>query len=171
VNRIRYFTARVRPTPKDPQKSQRQDIYLRALKTLPNLSIHFGRFARHIADKPLAGRATGVLEYVTIIDTKEKGSDVNLATYLLADAFQGDYDAAIVVSNDADLQEPLRVVQRKLGVEVHVLCPQRKEKARAWKLLNAAKSYRAIRKGVLKVSQFPDTLVDKKGSFGKPAVW
>ena len=38
---------------------------------------------------------------------------MNLATYLLLDAFDDDYDAAIVVSNDSDLVEPIRVVQSR----------------------------------------------------------
>ena len=33
-----------------------------------------------------------------VIRTEEKGSDVNLATHLLTDAFDGDFDVALVVS-------------------------------------------------------------------------
>jgi hypothetical protein len=44
VHRIRYFTALVTPRPSDPQQRTRQEIYLRALMTIPNLSIHRGRF-------------------------------------------------------------------------------------------------------------------------------
>lgn len=42
--RIRYFTARITNRPDDPAQAQRQDTYLRALRTLPNLTIHEGRF-------------------------------------------------------------------------------------------------------------------------------
>ena len=41
---------------------------------------------------------------------EEKGSDVNLATYLVADGFRDLYDTAVVVSNDSDLAEPLKLV-------------------------------------------------------------
>ena len=42
VNRIRYFTALVTPRPSDPQQRNRQEIYIRALRTIPNLTIYFG---------------------------------------------------------------------------------------------------------------------------------
>ena len=44
VNRIRYFTSLVSNRPDDPTQAQRQQIYLRALQTLPNLTIHYGHF-------------------------------------------------------------------------------------------------------------------------------
>lgn len=40
IRRIRYFTALVKATPNDPQKRQRQQIYIRAIKTIPSLSVH-----------------------------------------------------------------------------------------------------------------------------------
>ena len=44
IQRIRYFTALVSARPGDPQQPIRQEIYLRALRTIPHLSIHLGRF-------------------------------------------------------------------------------------------------------------------------------
>jgi hypothetical protein len=41
---VRYFTARVRPQPNDPQQPQRQQAYLRALDTLPLVTVHFGHY-------------------------------------------------------------------------------------------------------------------------------
>ncbi len=38
VHRIRYFTARVKARPSDPQQPVRQAAYLRALATLPSVS-------------------------------------------------------------------------------------------------------------------------------------
>ena len=38
----------------------------------------------------------------------------NLATYLLHDGFTGAYDTAVIVSNDSDLREPVRVVRTVL---------------------------------------------------------
>lgn len=43
VQQIRYFTARIKPLD-DPQAPQRQEAYLRALATTPNLTIHYGSF-------------------------------------------------------------------------------------------------------------------------------
>ena len=53
-----------------------------------------------------------------MIKTEEKCSDVNLATYLLADAFRADAGTFVVVSNDSDLMEPIRLVSQELGYRV-----------------------------------------------------
>ena len=47
---------------------------------------------------------------------EEKGSDVNVATHLLSDAFRGRVDAAIVISNDGDLRLPLQVVRHHIPI-------------------------------------------------------
>jgi hypothetical protein len=44
IHRIRYFTAIVDARPPDLQQPVRQQTYLRALHTLPNLSVHLGSF-------------------------------------------------------------------------------------------------------------------------------
>ena len=54
---IRYFTALVKPRPNDPQQGQRQQIFLRALKTLPNISIHYGTFLSHVVPMQQRGSA------------------------------------------------------------------------------------------------------------------
>ena len=168
VNRIRYFTAKVSATAKDPGKPTRQEVYLRALRTLPHLTVHFGQFTTHVAKRRLAQPPHTIVE---VVETREKGSDVNLATFLLADGFSGEYDAAVVLSNDSDLYEPVRLVQLRAGLQVMVLNPQvdRNKVARA--LMNAASGYRTIRKGALRASQFPAILSDSQGTFHRPASW
>ncbi len=44
VEIVRYYTARVGDTPEDPQRASRQDTFLRALATLPRLTIREGQF-------------------------------------------------------------------------------------------------------------------------------
>ena len=61
IHRIRYFTALVTPRPNDPGQRTRQEIYLRALRTIPNLSIHLGRF---LASKVRMMKADGSGEKV-----------------------------------------------------------------------------------------------------------
>lgn len=41
---IKYYTAKVTSPSRDPQKSARQHAYLKALESIPNLSIHLGFF-------------------------------------------------------------------------------------------------------------------------------
>ena len=90
---------------------------------------------------------------------------------LVADGFEGDYEVAIVISNDSDLVEPIKVVRQKLGLPVEILNPQRDRHKTAWSLKNAADDYRVIRTRALASCQFPDIMQDAKGTFHKPAGW
>lgn len=47
IAHIHYFTARVTAPPGDPGKPQRQDVFIRALGTIPNLTLHWGQFVSH----------------------------------------------------------------------------------------------------------------------------
>ena len=106
--------------------------------------------------------------FVRVIRTDEKGSDVNLATGLLVDAFKNDSDAALVVSNDSDLLEPIRIARRDFGIKVGILCPHKKVSTA---LRAQADFVKIIRTGALAASQFPDTMTDANGTFTKPATW
>ncbi len=118
IDRIKYFTALVNARPGDPDQPQRQKTYLRALETLPNLEIHYGHFLTHIVKMPLARPVLGLPEYVEVVKAEEKGSDVNLATHLLHDAHRHRFEAAVVISGDSDLLEPVRIVIQELGKPV-----------------------------------------------------
>lgn len=52
----------------------------------------------------------------TIRKREEKGSDVNVASHLLFDVLTGAVDGAIVVSNDSDLELPLRMARERVPV-------------------------------------------------------
>ena len=54
---------------------------------------------------------------------KEKGSDVNLATELLVDAFENAFDVAAVISNDSDLVAPIRAVRTRTSKPVGIINP------------------------------------------------
>ncbi len=129
INRIRYFTALVKSSPTDPQMAQRQQFYIRALETLPSLTVHYGHFLQSIttmrlASPPAAGSATA-----RVLKMEEKGSDVNLATYMLVDAFRKDCDQIIVITNDSDLAEPIRIINKELKIPVGVLNPHTQDTA------------------------------------------
>ena len=116
-----------------------------------------------MARPPEAGPRTA-----EILDTEEKGSDVNLASYLLLDGFDDEYDLAVVVSNDSDLVLPIRMARSRLGKQVGVFDPTRR---RSFELHGAASWYRPLRRGPLSASLFPDTLLDTQGTVEKPASW
>lgn len=168
INRIRYFTAIVSSRPNDPTQAQRQQTYLRALQTVPDLSIHYGHFLSKTKRRPLAHPPESGSRIVEVLDTEEKGSDVNLATHLLLDGFEDDYEMAVVISNDSDLELPIRMSKIRLGKQVGVFDPSRK---RSFTLFKAASWYRPLRQGPLSASQFPNTLSDTNGPFTKPIGW
>ncbi|WP_410786561.1 NYN domain-containing protein [Kribbella sp. C-35] len=170
IGRIRYFTALVKERPDDLQAPVRQQAYLRALGTLSTVEVHLGSFLTKptrmmLANPPSAGPRT-----VEVIKTEEKGSDVNLATYLLVDAFRNDADAFAVVSNDSDLTEPIRIVRHELGKVVGLLNPQPVPSQR---LLTCRPTFaKQIRSGVLGASQFPERVQHGAGSvIHKPTGW
>lgn len=168
IRRIRYFTALVKATPNDPQKRQRQQIYIRAIKTIPSLSVHLGRFQTNIKRLPLAHPPTSGSRMVDVMRTEEKGSDVNLASYLLLDGFRKEYEQAVIVSNDADLVTPIKIARDEFGLKVGLLNPQEKP---SLVLKEAVDFYRKLRQGPLSVSQFSNSLEDADGVFRKPARW
>lgn len=168
INQIRYFTAIVQSSQRNPSKQRRQRIYIRALKTIPNLSVHYGYFLTNPARMPLANPSEDGPSAVEVLRTEEKGTDVNLASQLLLDGFKGNYKLAIIVSNDSDFVEPIRIVRNELGLRVGILNPHQKP-SRA--LRDAADFYRQVRQGPVSASQFPDTLTDAVGAFHKPPQW
>jgi hypothetical protein len=170
IKRIRYFTARISGRPDNPDSPTRQDTYLRALRTLPNVSVHLGKFLQSNVRMPLAQPRPGGPKTVEVIKTEEKGSDVNLATYLLIDAFRHDSDLAVVVSNDSDLCEPIRIAQKEFGVPVALLIPHNRTSQALSKLKPLF--IKQIRRGPLSASQFPQQLADPRGrKIVKPAAW
>lgn len=116
----------------------------------------------------VAPPGTGLPPYVKVIKTEEKGSDVNLASYLLLDGHRNDFQVAIVISNDTDLVTPIDLVVRELGLPVGLFNPHPKA---ARDLLKVATFYKPIRAGVLGASQFPDSMSDSAGTFSKPPLW
>ncbi len=168
IHRIRYFTARVSATPASPTAPRSQNTYLRALATTPNLTIHFGHFLTQRKWMPLVSPPPNGSALAEVWKREEKGSDVALASHLLHDGHGNDYAAAVVVSNDSDLVEPIRLVREDLRKVVGVLNPH---PFPAKQLMKHAVFLKQIRAGPLGASQFPLTLRDARGDIVKPATW
>ena len=173
INRVRYFTAILDERPDDPNQQYRQQVYLRALETIPNLSMHYGQFRTRNMRRPLAESIAGFDDVVLVKNTEEKGTDVNLASYLLIDGYERDCEQALVISNDSDLALPIRMVRDRLNLPVGVVNPNtsRSSQLVPVELREAATFLRQIRLNALRDSQFPDSLTDDTGVFTKPAVW
>ena len=169
ITKIKYFTARVIARADDPNKSTRQQIYFRALRTLPNLEIILGKFLSHDVMMPLAQPALGGPKFVKVVKTEEKGTDVNIAAHLINDGHKKEYEVAVMVTNDSDLSEPIKIVRLELGLPVGILNPHKIPTS--WALARHASFVKQIRHRVLAASQFPDVLTDSHGAFHKPVSW
>lgn len=112
LGKVRYFTATISGK-LDPSAPLRQQTYLRALRSLPLVEPQFGHFETREKGRPLVHPVPGSPHIVRIFSTEEKGSGVNLATWLLLDGADGLYEEAIVVSNDSDLEEPIRQANKR----------------------------------------------------------
>lgn len=186
IERIIYCTARVEARSHDQDLPVRQETYLRALATLPRVTVEFGTFMASAVKAPLVevdagGRATlvnrrpvlkrrgnGSLEMACVYKSEEKGSDVNLASHLLRDAFTGACECAVVVSNDSDLLTPIRMAQTDCNVKVGLIPPRPYGSAELKKLVDFQ---RQLREHHLIAAQFPAELTDAVGKFRKPRDW
>lgn len=189
IGKIKYFTADIKSRKNDPTQHIRQQIYLRALKTIPGLEIIKGYYQQQIKRMPVANdnqkidvrflkffkiklsiyKDENKLQFIKVIKSEEKGSDVNLASHLLRDSYEGKIDEAIVISNDSDLKVPIKMVIKDLKIPVHILNPDKNTKSNVFK--SFATSTRKVQNKRLKVSQFSNQLSDKVGLFTKPISW
>ena len=112
----------------------------------------------------------GLPTHVLVRDSEEKGSDVNLATRLLVDGFNEEYDQAVVVSNDADFAGAMQYVKNVLGLRVVLVNPDAKNRSPR-ELAEAAIYVRRLWKSHLRRSLLPDKLSDEVGAITKPVGW
>ena len=144
LSRVVYCTARVDAVD-SPDASLDQSIYLDALiasgavdviaegryvswaKAEPLVTGRPGTFRPRVYlhddeswDRRLPLRAISAgddrLLMATVRKREEKGSDVNVASHLLFDVLTDAVDGAIVVSNDSDLELPLRLARERVPV-------------------------------------------------------
>ncbi|MGD1064234.1 MAG: NYN domain-containing protein [Terracidiphilus sp.] len=173
---INYYTARVSGG-RNPASPKDQNVYLKALGTLPKLHIHFGNF--QVTDawmplvQPLRFWPPGLTPFpipdsVCVAKTEEKGSDVNLGAHLVRDAFMGVFDHAVIMTNDTDLKEPLRLVVEEVRLPATLLTPVGDPAVTLKKLATDVRHLGPY----LGVSQFPDPVIGRDGKpIAKPVDW
>ncbi|MGW4121257.1 NYN domain-containing protein [Nocardia sp. NPDC004711] len=147
IDRLVYCAARISGRD-NPIGANEQDTYLRALKRANSIDeLSLGSYVHRATTAPLAtpgnkGRpqlthpswpvmvknGTGADEpnavfMVSIARREEKGSDVNVASHLLIDVLDKVVDAAVVISNDSDLEFPVR--QARTRVPIGVINPSK----------------------------------------------
>ncbi|MHC4812782.1 MAG: NYN domain-containing protein [Planctomycetota bacterium] len=167
VNHVRYFTALVTGPARD-----RQRTYLRALSTLPRVSVILGRFKNKrvmcgVASCQHSGTRTFQLP-------EEKRTDVNIAVQMLEDAYHGRCECSVVVSGDSDLVPAVTHIrttfpEKKVALYVPFRSPQR---GAATELRMVADTHRALPLNILKHAQLPGRVPDGSGGFVvKPPAW
>lgn len=183
VTKVKFFSAQVDRRFDDPQQPVRQRLYWRAIRTLPTVEIIEGHFktrtprlpeessVAYIEKELRAGRSIAGLtpKFVQVRRSEEKGTDVNIATHLVHDAHLGRFDAAVLVSNDSDLAEAVRIVCNEIGKAVHIFRPSTIHPNA--KLQSVATSLKNIDVRHLSGCQLPASLRDGRGTFSKPATW
>ncbi len=137
----------------------------------PGLSIHYGTFLAskkyiRLVDPP----SPPTLPTVQVHKMEEKGSDVNLASWMLVDAHENDCEVAVLVSNDSDLAFPVHVITQRLGRTVGLVNPWDENPSRVLRREQPA-FIRRIRQGLLAQSQFPDELEVDGHHLHRPASW
>lgn len=158
----KYFTSRVSSSLHDPGKPKRQNTYLEALQTRPDLSVFFG----HYLQQPITCVHCGT----TWHKFAEKMTDVNIATELLSDAFQDQFDMAMLVSGDSDLTAPIRAVRRFFASKrvVAAFPPNRY----SVELARAASTSIHIGRAVIAASQMPNQVAKPDGFvLHRPTKW
>lgn len=107
---VKYFSAR----PLDFEKSKRQDAFFQANLENPKFRLILGKYLH---------KQIECFNCHNIIRTyEEKQSDVNLATQIVADAYQDNCDIAILVSADSDMI-PAIDLAREAGKQVYIYFP------------------------------------------------
>lgn len=175
LTRVRYFTAIIKVLPgADVNSPQRQQAYLRALRTLPRTTIHLGNFRvdkRRMPVHPIEWEADGSPRVVTVRKTEEKGSDVALASHLLLDAFRDESDVFVVLSNDSDLVEPMRLARNELGKDIGLLSPMEPKRASNELKQIGLALHRQVGVADLAACQLPAEIKDQHGVVRRPEKW
>jgi len=158
LNKVKYFTSRIS---NNIPKQQRQNVYLDALSTSP-VQIIYGQFRNQYINCGSCGGGWW--------DSKEKMTDVNIASHLLIDAYKDDFDIAFLVSGDSDLVPPVKLLRESFPDKkiIIVFPPERKSNELKQ---NASASFTLGRKK-LESAQFPHILTDKYGNtLNIPGSW
>ncbi|MDD3183270.1 MAG: NYN domain-containing protein [Alphaproteobacteria bacterium] len=157
-----YFTARIRTNGHNSSDQQRQNTYLEALQTKSLITIHYG----HYLEKTRTCRACRT----QWTDYEEKMTDVNIATQLLSDAYDNNFDVALIISGDSDLTTTIQSVLRKFPrKKIIVVFPPARHSS---SLTNAATASFVLGEANLRQSQFPQVVTRQDGfQLQRPAHW
>lgn len=155
---LKYFTSRVS---NNPDKQKRQTAYLEALE-IEGIKIYYGHYQRDTIE---CNRCSHIWA-----NYNEKMTDVNIATQMIIDAYQDQYDMAMLISGDSDLVPPIRAIHENFKQKrVFVAFPPKRFNN---SVALVAKGSFIIGRKKLADNQFPNE-VEKSDGFiiRKPKEW
>ena len=146
---VKYFTS---PVKNDSSKQMRQSTYLSALEH-SGVTVVYGHFKTISATCAACSHRWN--------ETKEKMTDVNIATEMITDAFQNQFDLALLISGDSDLVPPIRAIRRYFTTKkvLAVFPPERHSN----ELKETANASLNLRRKTIQNAQFPSRIILANG--------
>ena len=156
---VRYFTSMVR---NKPRAAKRQSVYIDALRSRGGIAVDFG----HRLSKTLTCSRCGFVHSTSV----EKKTDVNIAVRLLEDAYDDQFDVALVISADSDLAPPIEAVRRRFQDKtLLVAAPPKRWSSELKRVAHAAVK---ISPAVIRRNRLPDPVITSNGQqLRAPAGW
>ena len=167
IAQIYYFTALIAGATRP-----NQETYLRALDTLPVVTVVLGRFKDRWVQCNVRDCCYSGSRWFP--KPEEKRTDVSIGIQMLDDAYRGRCDTMVLVSGDSDLVPAVsRVKTRFPDMSIVVYVPTRNPvRGAAVELRSAADKHRDLPLQLLRHCQFPPTVADGAGGvIQKPADW
>jgi uncharacterized LabA/DUF88 family protein len=151
ISKIYYFSAYADWL---PGPRSRHEKYVAALSAV-DIEVILGNFKKK-------DRYCTHCKHITI-GHEEKETDVNIALYMLNEAYKDSYDRAYVVSRDSDLKPAIAMVRNEFPrKEVIAVAPP--HFGHSTDLLGVASGKRKISKLQIEQCLFPETVIDSGGN-------
>ena len=166
---LHYFTSKFRRS--QLRKRLRQGKWISALSTLPKgeITVHYGEITKnrlkcHRCEATLCSQCgTRMHRFI------EKRTDGNLITQLVLDAVDDKFDTAVLVSGDTDLCNVIsRLLERFPDKKIIVAFPPSRYSR---ELIKVASDFFHIDETMLRLNQFPDTMVANGKTIVRPEPW
>jgi uncharacterized LabA/DUF88 family protein len=197
LDKVYYFSARIKAAFPGDTAPERQNQYWRALRAT-GVTIVEGKFANPPRFLPLSTALVEqafrpqpepptdafqievsklfaishpTLPEALVHKQTEKGSDVNLATYLLRDVYKYELKFALVVTADADLESALQLAKEE-GTWIALTAARRHGDVIPRQLSRHANFIEHIKPSVLTNHQLPNALLGLNGKeLTRPKDW
>lgn len=195
LDKVYFFTSRVKEKFPGDDAPRRQHTYLRALEAT-GVQIVLGRFIKkidwlrlvsHLHKETISPQLEDASKFIQnafddssrtafpdmmksrIWKYGEKGTDVNLSSYLLRDIFRSDLKAALVISADSDFMTPIRIAIEN-DVVVKTIIPRRG--ADSVEIRGTSSIANEMKVKWLRDNQFPSEIRNQKGiTIQRPQEW